>query len=231
MLKIHKPKISIIVPAFNEVRTVEQVIQKLSLLQIDKEIIVIDDFSTDGTRELLKKLQPQYRLKLILHAHNKGKGAGVVNGAAHAKGEYIIVQDADLELDPSDIMRMVDLMENQPALDLINGTRDFKTNKIPLISKIARFVTALTARLLYRQHIKDFLCGYKLCKLNKFKALQIQSHGFGLEVEWIVKAIKANWKIAQIPVSYEPRKKIDKKINLLDGFDIIWYLIKLRFSK
>src|SRR3972149_3964449 len=99
MIRIRRPKLSVVIPVFNEVKTVEQVVRTIVALPVEKEIIVIDDYSTDGSRELLKKLQTELRLKLILHAKNKGKGEGVKNAVAHAKGEYLIVEDADSELD------------------------------------------------------------------------------------------------------------------------------------
>ncbi|MFQ5493382.1 MAG: glycosyltransferase family 2 protein [Candidatus Dojkabacteria bacterium] len=227
---IHRPKLSVIIPVWNEIKTVEEAVRRIYALDVDKEIIVIDDFSTDGSRELLRKLRPELKLKLILHAKNKGKGAAVKAGIAHAKGEYVVVEDADSELDPNDILKMLSQIENDQSIDLIAGTRIFPQNA-NITTGLARWVTRLGILILFQRNITDPLCAYKLCKLSKFKGLKIQSERFGIEAEWLVKGIKKGWKINEFPVKYIPRgKKEGKKIELKDGFDIVAQLIKLRFS-
>ena len=232
MIRIRRPKLSVVIPVFNEVKTVEQVVRTIVALPVEKEIIVIDDYSTDGSRELLKKLQTELRLKLILHAKNKGKGEGVKNAVAHAKGEYLIVEDADSELDSADILKILTMMEEDPAIDMINGNRDFSSGKTGPATYLAKFMASFMILILFGKKIADPLCAYKLCKLNKFQSLHIQASRFGLETEWLVKAIKKGWKIKEINVKYTPRgKKEGKKISLMDGFDIIMEIIKLRFAK
>ncbi|MBW7953796.1 MAG: glycosyltransferase family 2 protein [Candidatus Dojkabacteria bacterium] len=230
MLKIRQPEISIIIPVWNEIKTVEHVVRTIHELDVDKEIIVIDDYSTDGSRELLKKLQPELRLKLILHAKNKGKGAAVLNGAAHAKGKYMIVEDADSELDPQDILRMLHII-NTDKVDMVAGSRLLR-DKVNFVTKLARFITRIMLFICFGRSIKDPLCAYKLCKLNSFKSLHIESERFGLEIEWVVKALKKKWKIKELDIEYFPRGKKDgKKINLKDGIDIMSQILRLRFNK
>jgi glycosyltransferase involved in cell wall biosynthesis len=230
MLKIRRPKLSVIIPVFNERRTVEEVVRKIKDLPVEKEIIVIDDYSTDGSRELLKKLQPELKLKLILHSENRGKGSGVRNGAAHAKGEYIVIEDADSELDSDDILKMLELVETDPGLDMVIGIRDFSSPKIGFPTHLARFIASKMIRLLFGARISDPLCAYKLCRLSKFQGLRLESSRFGIETEWLIKSIKKQWKISEIPVKYSPRgKKEGKKIALKDGFDIIIEILKLKF--
>jgi len=233
MLQIKRPQLSVIIPVFNERKTVEQAVRSVYQLPVDKEIIVIDDYSTDGSRELLKKLQTELQLKLILHSQNRGKGYGVRNAAAYAKGRYLIVEDADLELDINAVPEMLNLAEKDPSIDMINGNRVLKKGKKSgLLTKLAKIITSFCTRILFGKYIEDILCSYKLCRLEKFKQLHLQSTRFGFETEWIVKALKNNWKILEYKVEYTPRlHKEGKKINLFDGFEIIWQLIKYRFSK
>lgn len=228
MPEIRRPKISIIMPVWNERKTVETAVRRIHALDVDKEIIVIDDYSTDGSREILKNIRQELKLKLILHAKNKGKGAAVQNGAAHAKGEYMIVEDADSELDPEDILKMLEIIERD-KVDIIFGKRILK-QKVNKVTKIGKFITKLLLKLLYGRSISDPLCAYKLCKLGKFKSLHIEAQRFGLEIEWVVKALKKKWSFKEYEVDYFPRdKKEGKKINLKDGIDIILEVIRLRF--
>lgn len=231
MIKIKRPTLSIIIPVWNEINTVEQVVRRVASLPVEKEIIVIDDYSKDGSREVLKKLQQELKLKLILHAHNKGKGAGVIAAVAHAKGIFMVVEDADSELDTNDILRMLKIMQNDPELDMVNGKRIFRNNGVNFATKIARLVSRTMIFLLFQKNVSDPLCAYKMCKLDRFKSLGIKSLRFGLEIEWLTKAIKKNWKLRELPVEYTPRgKKQGKKIRLTDGFDIIMQIIKIRFG-
>lgn len=230
MLKIKIPKISIIIPVYNEAKTAEQVVRAIHELPIDKEIVVVDDFSKDGSREILQKLYQELKFKLILHAHNKGKGAAVRNAAAHSKGEYLVVMDADMELDPQDILKMMEMIDKDPSIDMVIGNR-ILSGKVNLVTYLGKLVTSLTTLLLYGRAIKDPLCAYKLCKLTKFRSLNIMSEKFGLETEWAIKAVKKGWNIKQADVYYKPRnKKEGKKISLKDGVDIVLELVKLRFS-
>lgn len=217
-------------PVFNELATVEQAVRRVMELKADKELIVVDDFSTDGSRELLKKLWDELKFKLILRKQNLGKGAAVRFGVAHAKGEFLIVEDADLELDIKQALEMVSILEKTPEAKLINGNRDIANDEVHLITRIARFVVYLCTLFLYGRRIRDILCAYKICRVSDFKQLNIQTNRFGFETEWIAKAIKQNWKIMEYRIKYFPRHKSHKKIHIFDGVDIIWQLIKFRFK-
>ncbi|HLD04065.1 MAG TPA: glycosyltransferase family 2 protein [Candidatus Dojkabacteria bacterium] len=230
--KINRPLLTIIMPVFNEAQTVEQAIRRLSALPVSKELIVIDDYCTDGSRELLKKLYQEFKFKLILHAQNMGKGYGVRQAAAYAKGKYMIVEDADLELDIGVIAKMMEIIENEPSIDMVNGNRILKKGgKSGILQNLARVITSVLAKILYGKYLNDLLCSYKLCLVSKFKQLNLKSTRFGLETEWIIKAFKKGWKIVETDVLFMPRlHKQGKKIQFFDGFDIIWQLIKYRFT-
>ena len=231
-LKIKRPLLTIIMPVFNEAHTVEKAIRRLYDLPVDKELIIIDDYCTDGSRELLKKLYQELKFKLILHSQNYGKGYGVRQAAAYAKGKYLIVEDADLELDIGAIVKMLEIIENDPSIDMVNGRRILKKGKKSgLVQNLARVITSVFAKILYGKYLNDLLCSYKLCLVSKFKQLNLKSTRFGLETEWIIKALKKQWKIVEIDVLFSPRlHKQGKKINFFDGFDIVWQLIKYRFT-
>jgi len=227
------PKLSIIMPVFNEIATIEQAVIRVMDLPIDKELIIFDDYSTDGCRELLIELNKKYNFKLLLHEKNLGKGRGVIEASKYATGEYFIVEDSDLELNPSDIVKMLKIIEEDPSIDLVNGDRKITSSaKVNLVSLIANFVTRVLIFILYGKFLKDILSSYKLSKLSKFKELGIQADRFGFESEWILRSLKNNYKIQEIDIEYSPRTaKAGKKINILDGFEIIWTIIKLRFAK
>ncbi len=220
-------------PVFNELSTVEEAVKRIIALPIDKELIVFDDFSTDGSREKLIELQNRYPFILLQHKTNLGKGRGVIDASTHATGEYLIVEDSDLELNPEDILKMLKIIEDDPSIDLVNGDRKIISSaKVNLVSVFANFVTRVLIFILYGKSLKDILSSYKLSKLEKFKKLGIKADRFGFESEWILRSLKKKYKILEMDIEYKPRtQKAGKKINILDGFEIIWTIIKLRFSK
>lgn len=231
-LSISQPQLSIIVPVFNEIASVEEAIRRIASLDIDKEIIIFDDCSTDGSREILVKLQTELKLKLILHDKNKGKGTGVINALKYARGHYVIVEDSDLELNCNDILTMMNKITADPTLDMINGNRNvLGKNSSNLISKLANIATRTLMKILYGKAINDLLCTYKLSRTSKLRTLNLKASRFTLETEWVIKALKKRWNIVEMDVDYFPRKvKAGKKINFLDGLEIIWSIIKLRFT-
>lgn len=227
------PKLSIIMPVYNEILTVEEAVKRVLSLNIDKELIVFDDGSSDGSREKLIEINKTFDFKLLLHEKNMGKGKGVIDASKYASGEYIIVEDSDLELNHLDIVKLYEIALNDNSIDLVNGNREVnKQNKVNLITIIASLITRILILMLYGKWLKDVLSSYKLCKLKKFKELNIKAERFGFESEWILRAILNKYKIVETPIQYYPRnKKQGKKINYLDGLEIILTIIKLRFTK
>lgn len=225
-----KPTLSIIIPVYNEKATIAEAITRVFDLEISKEVIVVDDCSTDGTTEIIKKLQSKCNFIYLHNKENRGKGFSVTVGAKSAKGEYMIVEDSDLELNCNNILEMLSLLQAE-KLDMVNGNRDvYNSDKVNKISKLAKFVTKSLLLLLYGQKLNDMLSSYKLCRLEAFRNLELKSERFGLETEWIIKALKNNWKIKEMKIDYYPRKvKEGKKINMWDGVDIVWNIVKYRF--
>lgn len=228
---MNRSTLSIIIPVYNEQETIAEAITRVFSLDISKEVIVVDDCSTDGTTEIIKGLQNKYDFNYLRNETNRGKGYSVAIGAKSATGEFMIVEDSDLELNYQNIPELLRLLQAE-KLDMVNGDRDiYNSPDVNKISKLAKLVTKSLLFLLYRQNINDILSSYKLCRLDAFLDLKLESERFGLETEWIIKAIKKGWKIKEQKIDYYPRKvKAGKKINAWDGVDIVWNIIKYRFS-
>ncbi len=230
-------KLSIIIPCYNEKDTILRVADKVlgTPLPAQKELVIVCDGSTDGTRELLRERFPAdtAEVKVIYHEQNRGKGAAVRTGAAAATGDYLIVQDGDLELDPEDYGPLLaPVLERKAAV--VFGSRKRKGfAKLRFLSLLAnRIVTGLT-NLLYGSRLTDQACGYKLLPVALFRELDIRADGFEFCAEVAAKIIKSRrYEIAEVDVDYHPRSYAQgKKIKWLDGFIVVWTLIRQRFPR
>jgi glycosyltransferase involved in cell wall biosynthesis len=224
-------KLSIIIPVFNESKTILQVIDKINkvnLGNVKKEIIIVDDFSTDGTREILKKLKGY---KIIFHEKNMGKGAALRTGFSNAGGNIILIQDADLEYEPNDYPKLI-----QPIIDgrtkVVFGSRFLKEHKARYkIFYLGNILLSFITRTLYSQRITDMETCYKVFKKEVLKGISFKAERFEIEPEITAKIIKKGYKILEVPVYYKCRDfKEGKKISWKDGVKAIYYLIKYRFS-
>jgi len=228
-------KLSIIVPVYNEKNTVEEILGKLSALAIDKEIIVVDDGSTDGTREIISNLklqisQPHTGLKVIFHEKNLGKGGAIQTGLKNSAGDVICIQDADLEYDCNEIPRLFARFADA-SISAVYGSRFLKPN--PNIYRIFlmgnKFLTFLT-NLLYGTSYTDTYTCYKLIKKDVFEKLKIKSFRYEMEAEISIKLHKLGCKVVEEPISYHPRRLEEgKKIGLKDAFKGVWTIIKYKF--
>ncbi|MCM8821183.1 MAG: glycosyltransferase family 2 protein [Candidatus Omnitrophica bacterium] len=226
-------KLSVIIPAYNEKDTVLAIIDKVISLPIEKEIIVVDDGSTDGTREVLLEIEKSkvknQNFKIIFKGKNEGKGAAIRKGLEYATGDYVIFQDADTELEPSDITTMFKLVNNSEN-KVVYGSRFLKKHSLPLINLLAnKFLTFLT-NILFGSRITDMETCYKLCPRELLSALNLTANGFEIEPEITCKILKKGYKIKEIPINYNPRRK-GKKINWKDGVKAIFYIFKYRITE
>ncbi len=230
-------KLSIVIPAYNEEKTLEGILSRIEAVDlgdVEKEIIIVDDGSVDGTREILKKHENKYRV--IYHDKNMGKGAAVRTGFGVATGDYVVVQDADLEYDPNDIAAMVKLADEKGA-GAVYGSRRlglFK-KKNPMAGWVyhlgGRFLTLLT-NFLYGISITDEPTCYKMVSRRIIDRIELKANGFEFCPEITAKIARMSIKIYEVPISYVPRsKKEGKKIKFKDGVIAIWTLIKYRFKK
>lgn len=222
-------KLSIIIPAYNEIKTLEEILKKINTvkIKIDKEIIIVDDFSTDGTIELVKKLSEKY--KTIFHDKNKGKGAAIKSALQLVTGDYVIIQDADLEYDPNEYINLIEEIK-KGKYQIVYGSRNLKKNvrfkkTYYYGGKLITFIT----NILYNSKLTDVNTCYKLFKTDILKSLNIEQERFSFCEEVTAKSLKRGYKIKEIPINYYPRNFDEgKKIRIIDGIKSILTLLKYR---
>jgi len=220
-------KLSVIIPVYNEVNTIAKIIERVKRVLIEKEIIVVDDGSTDGTRG---KIDSVPGIKILKHETNRGKGAAIRTGLAFAFGELVIVQDADLEYDPNDYLELIKPIEEGVA-DVVYGSRNLGNNKSGMKAyKWGGVFLSHLANLLYGLRITDEATCYKLFKTDILKGLSLKCQRFEFCPEVTAKLAKRKYRIKEVPISYNPRSFAEgKKIKWTDGVLAIFYLIKFRF--
>ena len=224
-------KISIVIPVYNEKSTIHEVIKKVSALDFEKEIIVIDDCSTDGTREILELMEVP-GLKRAFLPKNSGKGAALRKGFEMVSGDIVAIQDADMEYDPSEIKLLAEPIERDVA-DVVYGSRlsGGKPQRVYMFWHLVgnKFLT-LAANILYNTTISDMETCYKVFRSAILKKIKLKSDRFEIEVELTAKFCKNKYRIYEIPISYYGRTYSEgKKITWKDGFHALWALIKYRF--
>lgn len=220
-------KLSIIIPAYNEIDTIPEVLDRVRAENFDKEIIVVDDCSTDGTREFLRK---QQNITLIEHDRNFGKGASIRTALEHVTGDIVIIQDADLEYDPADYLKLVQPIMEDKA-DIVYGTR-FAGRKpnMRLANYIANRLFAWLATVLYGVRVTDEATCYKAFRTEVIKSIQLNCKRFDFCPEVTARLLKRGWRYAEVPISYQARTYGQgKKIKWFDGVQCIWTLLKYRF--
>lgn len=230
--------LSIIIPAYNEQSTISEILRRVKKTKLDrgvnKEIIVIDDASTDKTYQKLTKV---HGIRTFRHKKNKGKGSAVKTGLSHANGDVILIQDADLEYDPNDYSRLIEPII-KGKVSVVYGTRLksyplhlFGRKRTPLLThyignKMLTFVT----NLLYKNRLTDMETCYKVFSRDALKGIKIKAKRFDFEPEITAKIMKRGYKIHEIPIKVKPRGYEEgKKISWKDGFIAVWTLIKYKF--
>jgi len=232
---MNKPKISVIIPVYNEERTVEKLLDKVLALTLSLEIILVDDASTDKSVEIVfdKKNKEQIpNLKIFRHEKNRGKGYAIRTGLKEVTGEIVIIQDADLEYDPEDYYELIKPIESG-EYKVVYGSRNLR--KVNIKRKDANYygnkLLTFLANVLYGAGISDEATCYKVFETNAIRSLNLKCVRFEFCPEVTAKIRKKGYKIKDLPVKYEPRSKAEgKKINWKDGIEALWTLIKYRFS-
>ena len=228
-------KVSIIIPCYNEQSTIKEIINKInSQSNIDKEIIVIDDFSNDKTREILENDLKNYIHKIILNERNYGKGYSIKKGIESASGDCIIIQDADLEYDPTDYKKLLDPIINDVA-DVVYGSRFIGTSERRVLyfwHTIGNKLLTLLSNIFSNLNLTDMEVGYKVFKSNVLKDINLVENRFGFEPEVTAKIAKKNIRIYEVGISYFGRKYSEgKKITWKDGFSAIRCIVKYNLFK
>lgn len=228
------PLLSIIIPVFNEAETLNEILDRV--LRVDfadmnftRELIIVDDASTDASWELITRRQSEFAI-ILRHPQNQGKGAAIRSGLEHVRGDYIVIQDADLEYDPEEIVKLLAPVTKGKA-DVVYGSRFTGERRNMFLHHWIgnRFLTGLT-NILYGTTLSDMETCYKLFSRKSLSGIKIQSNRFNFEPEITAKILKKKIRIYEIPISYSGREYSEgKKITWRDGFSALWAIVKYRF--
>lgn len=221
-------KLSVIIPVYNENKTILEIIKKVNDVKIDieKEIIVVDGHSTNGTIEKLKQAEKMYGIKTIFEDKREGKGAAIRKGLELVTGDIVIIQDADLEVTPDEYPALLKHIISG-EYKVVFGSRFMSKAKFRFVSLIANKIILFLTNLLYNAKLTDVLTCYKMFKTEVLKNLKLECKGFDLDVEVALKIIKNRIKIKEVPITYTPRTYGQgKKINWKDGFRSLYILLK-----
>lgn len=225
-------KISVVMPVYNEIGTVEEIVARVQAVSLEKEIIIVDDFSTDGTRERLEKIdQIHENVKVFYHDHNQGKGAALRTGFQSAAGDVVIIQDADLEYDPKEYPVLLESILDGRA-DVVYGSRFLGGPHRVLFfwHYLGNKFLTLLSNALTNLNLTDMETCYKVFKREILEDMDLKSNRFGFEPEFTVKIARKNLRIYEVPISYSGRTYAEgKKIGWKDGVKAIFSIFWFRF--
>jgi glycosyltransferase involved in cell wall biosynthesis len=223
------PRLSVVIPVYNERATIEELLKRVQAVTIDKEIVVVDDGSTDGTRELLAGLGAgEGRLRVLLQPENRGKGAALRRGFAEARGAIVLVQDADLEYDPADYPSLLEPIERGVA-DVVFGSRFLGGPHRVLLfwHSVGNWVLTTLSNMLTNLNLTDVWTCYKVFRAEVVASLTLREDRFGFEAEVTAKVARGRWRIYEVPIAYHGRTYAEgKKITWKDGIRGVWCTLR-----
>jgi glycosyltransferase involved in cell wall biosynthesis len=226
------PLLSVVMPVYNERGTIEEIIRRVLAVPMRIELIVVDDVSTDGTSDILERLQRELGFTLLKQPRNGGKGAALRRGFGAVTGDLMIIQDADLEYHPEEYPLLTGLITSGRA-DVVFGSRFLGTHRVFLLTHYLgnRLLTFIT-NLLYNTMLTDMETCYKVMRTEVLRSMELKSDGFGIEPEITAKVFKRRYKVYEVPISYDGRGYDEgKKITWRDGVVAMWVLLKYRFTE
>ena len=224
-------KLSIIIPVYNEVKTIDEIIRRVKATGLVDEILVVDDGSTDGSRDILQKFENNELVRVIYHESNQGKGKAVRTGFQNAIGDLILIQDADLEYDPREYPILLRPIQEDIA-DVVYGSRFLGAGRRPVLfwNMVANKILTLVTNILYNNILTDMETGYKLFRREIVQNMTLHARGFEFEPEFTAKILKRKVRIYEVPITFNPRDYSEgKKIKMKDAFIAMWTLFKYRF--
>ena len=226
------PLLSVVMPCYNERNTIEEIVRRVMAVKIRIELIIVDDGSTDGTRDLLTKLKEQYKFNLIFQPKNGGKGAALRRGFQEVSGDLVVIQDADLEYSPEEFPELIELI-CQGRADVVFGSRFIGRHRVFLFTHYAgnRLLTFIT-NVLYNTMLTDMETCYKVMRTEVLRSMKLEANGFGIEPELTAKIFKRGYRVYEVPITYDGRGYEEgKKITWRDGIVALWVLLKYRFTE
>jgi len=226
------PLLSVVMPAYNERATIEEIIQRVLAVPLRIELIVVDDASIDGTRDILQTLASALSFKLLLQPRNRGKGAAIRRGFVEASGDIVVIQDADLEYSPEEYPDLIELICSGRA-DVVYGSRFIGRHRVFLFTHYLgnRLMTGLT-NMLYNTMLTDMETCFKAMRMEVLRSMTLRSERFGIEPELTAKIFKRGYRVYEVPITYDGRGYEEgKKITWKDGVVAVWTLLKYRFTE
>jgi glycosyltransferase involved in cell wall biosynthesis len=226
------PLLSVVMPAYNERDTIEEIIRRVLAVPLRIELIVIDDASSDGTRDILQGLASTLPIKVLLQPANRGKGAALTRGFAEVTGDIVVIQDADLEYSPEEYPELIELICSGRA-DVVYGSRFIGRHRVFLFTHFLgnRLLTGLT-NMLYNTMLTDMETCFKAMRIDVLRSMTLRSERFGIEPELTAKIFKRGYRVYEVPITYDGRGYEEgKKITWKDGIVAVWTLLKYRFTE
>jgi glycosyltransferase involved in cell wall biosynthesis len=242
-------RLSIIIPVYNEIGTIADILQRVravelkvpvgygpengTVVELDREIVVVDDGSTDGTRRILRTLEGRLGVTVVLHERNQGKGAAVRTGLQHASGDVMLIQDADLEYDPRDYPALLQpILENRSQVVYGSRFRGGPTKAMFFWHMLGNRFLTLVTNILYNTILSDMETCYKAFTREVADQLDLKAPGWGFDPEITAQILRRGYRVYEVPISYTGREfEEGKKISWRDGLTVLWTLIKYRFRR